>query len=102
MIKERIHLRIFNRIVGETFNEGTEHLADDSLESGLIHLKKLLLPIVFLFSFVQKDEIRKETLIVDSSTSSSPPFWTERVWISSFVNVNIYQYFRVFYKICES
>ena len=40
MIKERIHLRIFNRIVGETFNEGTEHLADDSLESGLIYLKK--------------------------------------------------------------
>ena len=99
MIKERIHLRIFNRIVGETFNEGTEHLADDSLESGLIYLKKLLLAIVVLFSFVQKDEIREETLMVDSSTSSSPP---ERVWFSSFVNVNIYQYFRVFYKICES
>ena len=99
MIKERIHLRIFNRIVGETFNEGTEHLADDSLESSLIYLKKLLLAIVVLFSFVQKDEIREETLMVDSSTSSSPP---ERVWFSSFVNVNIYQYFRVFYKICES
>ena len=43
---------------------------------------------------VQKDEIIKETLILDFSnfsTSSSPPFWIERVFISSY-NVNIHQY----------
>ena len=29
------------------------------------------------------------------STSSSSPFWTDRVWISSF-NVNIIKYFRIY------
>ena len=82
---EKIHL------FGKTFNKRTEHLADDSLESGLIYLKSMEQGKVLV---VQKDEIIKETLILDSSNfskSSSPPFRTERVFISS-CNANIHQY----------
>ena len=32
---EKIHLRIFSRIVGEPFTEGTEYLADEFLEFNL-------------------------------------------------------------------